>query len=99
MRIADREQCAVDFDRIVHHRASADAPIVDVAAVLSRRDRAHSALGVGRYAGGSQMRPYRHAGARKRGLAISGLWIADPAPRQGFFRIIGSEKDFGLPAV
>src|SRR5262249_747459 len=76
-----------------------DAPIVDVAAMLSRRDRAHPALDVGRYTCGSQMRPHGHADTRKRGLAIARLGIADAARRQVFHRVIVSENSFGLHAI
>ena len=36
VRVADREQGAVDLHGIVHHRAGADAPVVDIAAVRGR---------------------------------------------------------------
>src|SRR5216684_3886722 len=41
VRIADREKAAWYRDRIIHPRALADAPVVDIAAGVARRNRTH----------------------------------------------------------
>src|SRR5258708_4668713 len=44
MRVADREQRAVNGDGVVHRRSLPNSPIVDIAAGVARRDRANEIL-------------------------------------------------------
>src|SRR3954453_13172645 len=63
MWIADREQRARHRHREVHHRALANAPIVDIAAEISGWDRIDEFRLARRNRDDSKMRPHRNAHA------------------------------------
>ena len=76
VRVAHREQPARDRDRVVHRRALADAPVVDVAAHPVRRDRVdHVRLGR-RQPDHPEVRPDRNANVLQHAvLLLHGLVV------------------------
>src|SRR3569833_1039380 len=61
MGIADRYQATFDSNRIIHRGALADAPIVNVAAGIARRNRVDDISFLGRQADHAEVRTYRNA--------------------------------------
>src|SRR5258708_39779797 len=60
MRVSDREKRAGHRNRIIHPRALADPPVIDVAAGIARRDRRDEILLRWRKPHGAEMKPCRH---------------------------------------
>ena len=76
--IADREKRAGDRDRIVHPRALADAPVVDIAAGVARRDRADEIGFRRREPHGAEMQPRRHLHVGQDVFALADAWCDRP---------------------
>ncbi|MCY1288842.1 hypothetical protein D9M70_379040 [compost metagenome] len=71
MRVADREQGAIDLDGIVHGGPRTDTPVVDIAAMQPGLDGSDPAAFVGRDPGRAKMGAHRHAHTGKRRLAAA----------------------------
>ena len=71
MGIAHREERAGHRDRIIHPRALADPPVVDVAAGVARRDRADEIGLRRRQSHGAEMQPRRHLHIGQDVLALA----------------------------
>ncbi len=91
--IADGKQPALHLHGVVHARACPDAPVVDIAAMATGRNRAHGLVHRRRHAGGAQMRASRNADAGQGGRTVALRAMRD-APRRDVlaFDVIGIER-------
>jgi hypothetical protein len=87
VRVADREQRAFDRHRVVHRRTLADPPVVDVAAGVTRRNRADEVFLARSDAHRSEVRSGRDADALEIGCALHHGLVIDNHSRIIHFRM------------